>query len=116
MNLFLEHDEFVRRYRANEIRCIVNKSTAMQVCDNVPAAGGCAHQTTKAIGCVLPLAGLVMFFFTDWWKALLCIIVGAVWCSAVQRTAGQNVVELTLKDAAFYERMLANNILRVEER
>jgi len=114
-SLPLEHAEFVRRYRANEIRCHVNLSAAMHICDEVKEAGGCVHQGSKAIGCSLPFLGIVLFFVTDWWKAVLCILLGIIVSSAVRKTAGQNVIELALRDEASYQRLIHRNVILVDE-
>ena len=110
----LEHEEFVRRYRANEIRCHVSLSAAMHVCDSVKEAGGCVHQGSKTVGCLLPLVGIALLFFTDWWIGALCFVFGLIVSNAVRRTAGQNVIDLALKDENRYHQLIEAKIIEIE--
>lgn len=114
MGLKLEHSEFVHLHIAREVKCLVNLSAAMHVCDALPGMG-CVWQGSKSLGCLLPLAGIVLMFVTKWWIGLLCIVAGGLWSNGVRATASQMVVKRALEDPVFYLHMVSKGILVVEE-
>ncbi len=112
MSLYLDHDEFVRRYHAKEVRCLIDRSAAMHVADQVKEVGGCAHQGCKVMGCLLPLAGLVLLIFV-WPLGLLFIVLGSFLIQGLRKTACQNVIALALKDPVFYKSVIESGVMQL---
>ena len=115
----MEHTHFVREYRSGRLQCQVNQSIAMHVCDSqlMPKRYRFAHHFWKGAGCLLPLVGIAALFFAPWWVGVLLIFGGvAIVIPAVRQSAAQNVLAYALEDAAFYEQMVSEGIIRITQR
>ncbi len=119
--LLLDHADFVTAQKAGQVRCLVNKRLALTVCDSsrVPKGWRTTQDVCRGVGCLIILAGIASLFFLTLWKGILCVvvcvIVSSAWHGSLMQTAAQNVIELALEDAGFYEVMIQQGVLSVYE-
>lgn len=116
MKLYLEHPDFVAGYQANELQVSLDLQAAMHVADAARGGMGCFHQSFKGCGCFIMLAGVVLFFFIEWWAALSVLGVGCIVSSLCRRSAGDVVIQMMLVDPVLYESLVAQSIARVERK
>ena len=112
----MRHEDFVRDYHGGRLRCHVDKSAAMRVCDSklMPKHYRFAHHFWKSTGCLLPLVGIAAFFFAPRWVGALLIFGGfLVVLPAVRQSASENLLAYALEDASFYDRMLSDGVIRI---
>jgi hypothetical protein len=116
----LSHQEFVARYKAGGISVHVDQSAAMHVCDHHPMIDKptrFAHHFWKSTGCLIPVIGLVCFFFLKWYWALTIIVAGvALVIPAVRTSAAQFVLKASLDDELFYQEMVDAKVIRYTEK
>jgi len=110
----LSHHELVQAYRAGRVQIHVDMSRAMHVCDKDQRfAKGVkfAHHFWKNAGCVLPLAGVALFFFVKWYWAVGALILGFMTMQATRKSSAQFVRDLALENEGFYYDMINLNVI-----
>jgi hypothetical protein len=114
----MDHAEFVRKFRGNEIKANIDKSKA----GFFYRRPGLMPQhlrkrqamiRTFAFGGIF--AGIALFFFTPWWLALLVLLGGLSQFPRAQKAAAAGVLEASLADPRVFEYALSGKVLEISE-
>jgi len=110
----ISHQKLVEGYWDGRIRIYVNMSRAMHVCDRdtrLPKRVKFTHHLWENTGCLLPLVGVVLFFFVEWYWTAGAVLLGVITIQAARKTSAQSVRDLALENEAFYHDMIKMHVI-----
>lgn len=113
----VDHAEFVRGYAAGTVKARVDRSAAGFLYGQpgvMPDTFRKQQALLRAFAFGGIIAGIALFFFTDWLFALAVLLFGTYMTAQVPRAAAKGVLQAALRDAQFYEMARDKGILRVE--
>jgi hypothetical protein len=113
--IHLEWQEFVERYRRQEIKTWVdrNKGHALLKSQFGPSNW---RVTLKLVTCltlsIFP-AAILLFFFVSWWIPVILIVLAFMFLRAIREEAAKAVIETSLTDPEFYSHAVLSGTMKV---
>lgn len=114
----MSHDDFLVGYNNKTIRARVNLSRAMGVLaqsGTMPKKYRRAHWLWMNVAIILIVGGLASLFWVPWWAGLGAALLGIVLTPRIRESAGDFVLQYSLESPHFYNRMLQNEVIRIEK-
>ncbi|MBA2882820.1 hypothetical protein HNR65_003175 [Desulfosalsimonas propionicica] len=114
----MQHSEFVRKYKNNEISVHIDKNAAgffYQSKGFMPEHLRRKQTMTRAFGLGGLIGGAALFFFTKWYIALIVLVIGLSFFPKAQKKAAEGVLEASLEYPEIFEYASSNNVLRISE-
>lgn len=115
----MKHKEFVEMHNNGQAKAKIDRSAAMDVCDNDPRIGKqnrLIHKVTWGL-CLLALfAGPLSIIWFPWYYGIGVFVVLGLGGGAIVRTlACGYVLDAALEDADFYTDMIRNEVMTVRQ-
>lgn len=113
----MEHSEFVSGYNTGQVKAHVAKDASGFLYEK-PGLISQKYRTQQAMIRTLFFGGVVvgaaLFFFVEWYIALLVLLFGLFMSTRAQKAAAKGVLDTALADESFYRMVIDKGILRVE--
>ena len=113
----LTYNQFVTRYKANEITVLVDIQTAHAVLEKYGPANW--RWTIKILTFLIIigfLAGIILFFFVKWWIPIIIFFCSGITSNAIRKESQKALIEESLKSFNLYQAAVAYNCLRFYEK
>ena len=100
----MTHEEFVKAYKAGEIKASVNLNNAITLLrhSSVPRETQIVYAIWTMIWLLTFPAAIICFIWVKWWVALIIFLVGLSLPNAMRNSACKDVLEQALEDESFY--------------
>lgn len=114
----MEHGEFVQKLKDNKINVRVEKNRAgfMYQSPSLMPQKYRAEQAklrTLAFGGII--LGIALFFFVEWWIALIVLLGGFFAFPQCQKRAAHGVLQASISDPFIYQAACDNGVLLIEQ-
>jgi hypothetical protein len=115
----MEHSTFVQKYRDNKIEVSVDKNKAgfmYKNSDLLPQNLRKKQALIRTGGVGGVLLGIVLFFFSPWWLALIVLFLGLLMFPNAQKSAAKGVLDASLANQYVYQAAVDNQVIVIREK
>jgi len=113
--LNLNWEEFVERFKAEEIKPLVdiNKGHALMKSEFAPSNWRTMIKVLTPLCLFAIPVSLVLFFFVKWWIPCLIILLALMTIKAIRGESAKAVIETSLENPAFYSHAVLSGTLKL---